>query len=52
MKKNFKCYSCIYCSICSNEQEEKCESEDYILYTTKADKELCDMFCGKAEKDS
>lgn len=51
MKKNPMCYGCIYCQKCDKDQEEKCASMDYVLYTTKEDRMYCDMICGKIEKD-
>lgn len=51
MKKCAICYGCIYCQTCDEKQEKKCEEKGYILYTTDAQKELCDLMCGKAEEN-
>ena len=51
MKKNANCYGCIYCQTCDKENELKCESRNYILFTTEEDKKLCDLMCGKVEID-
>lgn len=51
MKQNLRCYACIYCTTCDKKQEEKCENENYILYTTKEEKELCNLMCGEPQKD-
>lgn len=36
---------------CGNIFCHYCIENDYILYTTKEDKELCDMMCGDVEDD-
>lgn len=51
MRKNVRCYACIYCRTCDKKQEEKCSRLDYALLTTPHDKEMCDLLCGKAEED-
>lgn len=52
LRENLRCYACAYCQICSKEQEIKCASRDYILFTTEEQKELCDLMCGKIEEES
>ena len=49
MKKNSRCYGCVYCQTCDKEQEQKCANEHYILFTTEKQKELCDLICGEIE---
>lgn len=51
MKQNAKCYICAYCQQCNKEQEEKCKSKDYILFTTEEQKKMCDLMCGEVEED-
>ena len=52
MKRNAKCYGCIYCQTCDKKHEQYCESQHYILFTTDAQKELCDLICGEIEDDN
>lgn len=53
MKKSPKCYACIYCQTCDKENELKCESRDYILFTTEEEKQLCDLMgCNNIEVDN
>ena len=52
MKMNSYCYGCVFCQSCDKEQEIKCASRDYILFTTEEQKELCDLMCGKIEEES
>lgn len=51
MKKNFKCYGCVYCKSCDKELEEKCASYDYVLFCTKEERELCDIMCPQIEEE-
>lgn len=51
MRKNPKCYICVYCQQCDEKQEEKCIEMDYALFTTEQDKELCDMICGEIQNE-
>ena len=51
MKKNVKCYICIYCQNCSKEQEQKCRKLNYALFTTEEQKQLCELICEGIEKD-
>ena len=51
MKMCSRCYGCVYCQMCDKEQEEKCASQNYIMFTTDAQKELCDLICGEIEND-
>lgn len=51
MKQNSRCYGCVYCQMCDKEQEQKCASKEYILFTTEAQKRLCDLICGEIEKN-
>ena len=47
MKLSAKCYACIYCKQCDKEQELKCRDMNYALFTTDADKKMCDLMgCG------
>ena len=52
MKNSPICYACIYCQTCDKEQEQKCASREYILFTTEKQKELCDLLCGEIENDN
>lgn len=49
MKKNVKCYTCVYCQDCDEIQEKKCAEINYALLTTKEAQELCDLMCGTGE---
>ena len=51
MKKNFECYTCVYCQDCDEIQEKKCAEINYALLTTKEAKELCDLMCGTGENE-
>ena len=51
LRKNAKCYGCIYFLQCDKRIEMKCSDNNYFLFTTKQDKELCDMLCGGVEND-
>ena len=51
MKISTKCYLCIYCRQCDINQEMKCREMDYALFTTEADKEMCDLMgCGNEDE--
>ena len=52
MKSNIKCYICVFCQTCDKEQEEKCKQNNYMLLTTKQDKELCDLMCGEPQNEN
>ena len=52
MKKSALCYGCIYCKECDKTQEEKCRERGYMLFTTDADKAMCDLMCGEAEEEN
>lgn len=43
MKNSPRCYACVYCQTCDKEQELKCLEQNYILFTTKEEKEMCDL---------
>ena len=49
MKMNSRCYGCVFCQSCDKENEEKCASQHYIMFTTEEQAELCDLMCGEAE---
>ena len=49
MKNLPRCYACVYCQTCDKENELKCASQHYIMFTTKEQAELCDLMCGEAE---
>lgn len=49
MKMNSRCYGCVFCQSCDKENEEKCASQHYIMFTTEEQKELCDLICGNGE---
>ena len=49
MKRNARCYACVYCQTCDKTQEQKCASQHYIMFTTKEQAELCDLICGEVE---
>ena len=51
MKQCAKCYACVYCQMCDKENEEKCASQHYILFTTEQQAQMCDLMCGEAEDD-
>lgn len=52
MKQNSHCYGCVYCQTCDKENEEKCSKQNYILFTTDAQMELCELMgCGEVEED-
>ncbi len=51
MKMNSICYGCVYCQTCDKENEKRCASQNYIMFTTEEQKELCDLMCGEAEDD-
>ena len=51
MKKSIKCYLCIWCQQCNEEQEAKCAKLNYGLFATEDDKKMCDMLCGEPQKD-
>ena len=38
LRKNAKCYGCIYFSQCDKRIEMKCSDNNYFLFTTKQDK--------------
>ena len=44
-----KCFDCDWLDCVGNMFCQYCIENDYILYATKEDKELCDMMCGKVE---
>lgn len=49
MKNSPRCYACVYCQMCDKEQEQKCASQHYIMFTTEEQAKLCDLMCGEAE---
>lgn len=49
MKISPKCYACVYCQTCDKKNEERCASQNYIMFTTEEQKELCDLMCGNGE---
>ena len=51
MKQNLRCYACVYCLTCDEEQEKKCANENYMLFTTKDDVRLCELMCGEPQED-
>lgn len=51
MKMNPQCYICVHCRQCDKEQEKKCREMKYILFTTEAESQLCDIMCGGIEDD-
>ena len=52
MKNSPKCYACAYCQMCDKENELKCASKNYILFTTEEQKKMCDLMgCGEVEED-
>ena len=46
-----KCFDCDWLDCVDNMFCQYCIENDYILYATKEDKELCDMMCGEVEED-
>ena len=46
-----KCFDCEWLDYVGNMFCQYCIENDYILYTTKEDKELCDMMCGEVEDE-
>lgn len=51
MKNCARCYACVYCQTCDKENELKCASQHYIMFTTEEQAKLCDLMCGKAEEE-
>ena len=51
MKMNSRCYGCVFCQSCDKENEKKCASQHYIMFTTKEQKDLCDLMCGEVEEN-
>lgn len=51
MKKNPICYMCGWCRECDKEQEEKCSEQNYILFATKEEKEMCNLMGCADETD-
>ena len=52
MKMNSRCYGCVYCQTCDKENEEECASQNYIMFTTEEQKELCNLMRGEVEDDN
>ena len=46
-----KCFDCDCFDCVGNIFCQYCIQNDYIQYSTKEDKELCDMLCGDIEDD-
>ena len=46
-----KCFDCGWLDCVGNMFCQYCIENDYILYATKEDKELCDMMCGEVEEE-
>lgn len=51
MKNSPRCYACVYCQTCDKENELRCASQHYIMFTTEEQAELCDLMCGEAEAE-
>lgn len=51
LRKNVKCYGCVYFQKCNLVMENKCSINNYFLFATKEDAELCDIMCGDIEGD-
>ena len=46
-----KCFDCDWLDCVGNIFCQYCIENDYMLYATKEDKELCDMMCGEVEDE-
>ena len=46
-----KCFDCEWLDCVGNIFCKYCIENDYMLYATKEDKELCDMLCGEVEEE-
>lgn len=53
MRQNPKCYGCGFFKECEENREimKKCTNNDYVLFCTEQEKELCDIMCGEPEDD-
>ena len=52
MKNSPRCYGCVYCQMCDKENELKCASQHYIMFTTEEQAELCDLMCNNSEEEN
>lgn len=46
-----KCFDCGWFNCADNMFCQYCIKNDYMLYTSKEDKELCDIMCGGNENE-
>lgn len=51
MRENFKCYACCWFKYCDENTMKKCIGEDYVLYSTEEQKDLCDLMCPNEEEE-
>jgi len=52
MKQNSRCYGCVFCQSCDKKNEEKCASQNYIMFTTEEQTKMCELMgCYEVEKD-
>ncbi len=48
---DISCSKCAWAEYCKGKENKYCKDNSYIFFTSKEDKELCDLMCGGNEDE-